>query len=478
VLLYLLYALVTPPLVWLVSRLVVPVIALLMRVRLRLLQDQVGHAVWRSAGICCGLMVGLSLIVGLMVFNESFRGGWQFPKQFPEGYIWSFEQINGDVAGAVARTEGVKNYAVANAVNMIVEERSPALIENILLSVTWFLGVEPDSFLDMVKLEFVEGDEATARRLLRQGGYVLIAADFARSRKKGFHEVRDAGGKVVVRNTVQVWFNNRWTTYKVAGVIDSPALDIAAGYFQAESEARVVAMGSVIGNNADLKRHYGIDGVKLVLLNFDLPPETPPLDWPPPRGTAAARGLAATYYDAKLPLERRWEHYREMRAMEGLCRELNAPQVFYGTARELKDEIDAELTKMTHLLTAVPAVALLVAALGVANLMTANVASRTRQLAVLRAVGATRGLVLRMVVGEALVLGLLGSALGLGLGMHLAWNVSTMTERMSGFRIPFEVPWPFVGAAVALTIGLCILAGIGPARHAARTNVIDALHVA
>jgi ABC-type antimicrobial peptide transport system permease subunit len=62
--------------------------------------------------------------------------------------------------------------------------------------------------------------------------------------------------------------------------------------------------------------------------------------------------------------------------------------------------------------------------------------------------------------------------------MHLAWNVSTMTERMSGFRIPFEVPWPFVGAAVALTIGLCILAGIGPARHAARTNVIDALHVA
>jgi len=391
------------------------------------------------------------------------------------------------VAGTLAQTPGVKNYSAANAVNMIVEERSPALMQDVLLSVTWFLGVEPDSFLDMVKLEFVDGDDATARALLRRGGYVLIAADFARSRHKGVREVRDAAGKVLISDTVRVWFKNRWTTYKVAGVIDSPALDIAAGYFQAETEARVVAMGSVIGTNADLKRNYGIDGVKLVLLNFDLPPEPPPVGWPPPRengsrslftGQSGVVPFSALYYDTKLPLARRWQHYREMRVLQDVCRALDAPQVFYGTARELKDEIDAELTKMTYLLTAVPAIALLVAALGVANLMTANVASRTRQLAVLRAVGATRGLVLRMVVGEALVLGLLGSALGLGLGLHLAWNVSIMTERMSGLRIPFEVPWQFVGEAVALTIGLCVLAGIGPARHASRTNVIEALHVA
>ena len=133
---------------------------------------------------------------------------------------------------------------------------------------------------------------------------------------------------------------------------------------------------------------------------------------------------------------------------------------------------------MTYLLTAVPAVALLVAAIGVANLMTANVSSRTKQLATLRAVGATRSLVLRMVIGEALILGLLGSALGLALGLHLAWNVTVMTERMWGYQLPFEVPWPFVGTAIGLTVGLCVLAGVLPARHASRTNVIEALHVA
>ncbi len=477
VLLYLVYALLAPLVVWLLSRLTVPVVATLLRVRLSLLQDQVGRAVWRSAGICCGLMVGLSLIVGLVVFNTSFKTGWQFPKQFPEGYIWSFAQIPGDVSADVAAVPGVKEYTVANAVNVVVEERPPRLLEQVYLSVTWFLGTEPDTFLDLVRLEFIEGDEQTARALLRKGGYVLVAADFARTRHKGVKEIRDDDGRVLVSNQVRVWFNDRWTTFTVAGVIDSPALDIAAGYFQIESEAHVAATGSVIGTNSDLRRLYGVDGSKLVLLNFDLPAQPPPANWPPPLDRTHYSGLSGEYYDSSIPLERRWQNYRERQVLRELRQRLRAPQAFDGTARELKDEIDSELTRITYLLTAVPAVALLVAAIGVANLMTANVASRTKQIAIMRAVGATRGTILRLVVGEALVLGVLGSGLGLALGLHLARDTITMTQRMWGFNVPFDVPWPFVALAVALTISLCILAGILPARHAARTNIIDALHV-
>lgn len=475
VLLYLLYAAAAPLLVWLVSRLAVPVAAALVAVRARLLQDQVGHAVWRSAGICCGLMVGLSLIVGLFVFAESFRSGWQFPKQFPEAYIWSDEQIDGDVAAVVAAVPGVKNFAVANAPNVIVEER-PLLMERVLRSVTWFLGIEPDSFFSLLQLEFVDGDEATARELLKQGGHVLVASDFARTRRKGVTEVLDADGRILVSNSVRVWFNNRWTTFKVAGVIDSPALDIAASYFQVQTESYMAAVGSVIGTNDDLKRLFDVDGARLILLNFDLRAEPPPPGWPPPPGAPEAAGLSHMHYNDELPLERRWQNFRETRVLQEICGRLDV-RARYGTARELKDEIDTELTRMTYLLTAVPAVALIVAAIGVANLMTANVASRIKPLATLRAVGATRGQVLRLILGEALILGLLGSGLGLALGLHLAWNVTTMTERMWGYALPFDVPWGFVSAAVLLTVGLCIVAGLVPARHAARTNVIAALHV-
>lgn len=473
------YAAAAPFVVWIVSRVAVPVAAAAMRLRSRLLQDQIGRAVWRSAGICCGLMVGLSLIVGLAVFNESFKRGWQFPKQFPEAYIWSFEQIPGDVRARIAGTPGVRNFATANAINVIVEERG-GLMEPVLMSVTWFMGCDPDEFLDLVKLEFLpgEGDEATARELLRQGGHVLIAADFARSRRKSFREQRDADGHVVLSNKVRVWFNDRWTEFTVAGVIDSPALDIAAGYFQLESEAYVVASGSVIGTQKDLRQRFNIDGTKLVLLNFDIPESEPPPDWTPPTSASPMGKPTDDFYNATLSRASRWRYYQEAMLLQQLRDKLGARQAFWGTARELKDQIDSELTRMTYLLTAVPLVALVVAAVGVANLMTANVAARSRPIAIMRAVGATRGQIMRLVIGEATVLGILGSALGLALGMHLAWNTNVMTARMWGFDAPFAVPWGIVAAAVVLTIGLCIIAGVLPARHASRTNVIDALHVA
>lgn len=477
VVLYVAYAAAAPPVVAFLGRAAAPLAAAPLQISTRLMHEQIGRAAWRSAGICCGLMVGLSLIVGLVVFNESFKSGWQFPKQFPEAYIWSFDQVSGDVDAIIANTPGVKNFAAANAINVIVEERQP-LMEKVLLSLTWFLGADPDAFLDLVKLEFLpgEGDEQSARALLREGGHVLIASDFARSRRKSVREVRDPNGAVLLSNKVRIYFNERWTEFTVAGVIDSPALDIAAGYFQLESEAYVVASGSVIGTNDDLRKHFGVDGTKLVLLNFDIPESQPPADWSPPTSDSPMGKPTDDHYNATLPRESRWRYYQEAMLLQKLRDDIGARHAFWGTARELKDQIDQGLTQLTYLLTAVPLVALIVAALGVANLMTANVAARTRQIAIMRAVGATRSQILRLVIGEAIVLGVLGSGLGLALGLHLAWNTTLMTGQMWGVDVPFEAPWVLVGGAAGMTIGLCILAGVLPARHAARTNIIEVLH--
>lgn len=462
VLLYAGYALLGPALIRLVGAPIAAAAAALLRVRSRLMHDQIGHAVWRSAGICCGIMVGLSLIVGLVVFSVSVRAGWQFPTQFPEAYIWSFAQLRDDAGEVAAGVPGVREQTAANAVNAIVDEKPATIVAQVLHSVTWFLGCDPDTFFSLVRLEFLEGDEREAIALLRKGGHIIIAKDFAITRNKRLGD------------TVRVVIGNRQRLFTVAGVIDSPALDVAANYFQAQSETHVAAVGSVLGTNADLKEVYGVEGRKLLLLNFDEPPPRAP-DWPPPIGSAAAAGLPAFVYDDRLPVERRWRRWQEEQVLAEVRRRIDAPAAFSGTVRELKDQIDAEITGMTRLLTAVPTVALLVAAIGVANLMTANVYSRARQLAVLRAVGATRGLLLRMVVAEALVLGVLGSGMGWLLGMHLALNTASMTRTMWGLEAPIQVPWAYVGAAVGLTLGLSILAGIAPARHAARTDVVSAM---
>ena len=467
VVLYVGYALLAAPAVWAIGAPAVVVAASALRVRSRLLQDQVGYAVWRSAGICCGLMVGLSLVVAIVVVNASVSGGWQFPKQFPAAFVWTFSHLPRDTEERVAATAGVGRFTVANSINVIVEERS--WDEELLKSYTWFMGVDPDSFFDLVKLEFLEneGDEQTAREMLRQGGYVIIADDFSRSRDKHYgDEVRLLDER-----------SGLWRYFKVAGVVRSPALDIAASYFQMDSQFSVAASGSVMGTPDDVKKQFGADQSNLVLLNFDLP-ETPiPADWPPRRGSPGAERLQDKCYDDSIPLARRWQSSREEGVLLELRRNLRDPGVKIGSVADLKDEIDRQITGFTNLLTAIPGVALLVAAIGVANLMTANVHARAKQLAILRAVGATRGLVLRMVVGEALVLGLLGSALGLALGIHLAANIAQLVDRMWGFSVAVDLPWNYVIASVVLTVGLCVVAGVLPARHASRTNVVDALHV-
>lgn len=464
--LYLGYAMLAPLAVRMIGTLAVYAAAGMLAVRARLLQDQVGHAVWRSSGICCGLMVGLSLIVAVSVVNKSITDGWQFPKQFPEAYLWNFSQLTGDADDRLRGVNGIASVTVANSVNVIVEER-PVFAEQLLLSVTWFMGVDPDTFFDLVRLEFLEGDEKSARALLREGGHVLVSDDFARSRNKNL------GDSI---NVHYLSSPPRTRQFKIAGVVRSPALDIAAGYFQLQTQYSVAASGSVMGTRRDLARQFGVDGANLVLLNFDFTEDDAPADWPPVDDTPAAAGLTARDYDESVPAAKRWRRHRQESVLREVQDRLDAPQSFTGSVAELKDEIDVELKRMTQLLTAVPGVALLVAAIGVANLMTANVTARVREMAILRAVGATRGVLLRLVVGEALVLGLLGSALGLALGLHLACDTTLLIDRMWGFRVAMELPWDLIAGAVLLTVGLCVVAGVAPARYAARTDVVRALH--
>lgn len=464
VMLYVGYALAAPLLVWLVGRVAVRVVALLVGVRERLLQDQVGHAVWRSTGIACGMMVGLSLIVGLVIFSESLKSGWEFPKQFPEGFVWNPTAVKLEGRGGIERIQGIRQFTLASTTQCIVGEQSP-MFGRVYLSFTFYFGIEPAEFLDMIKMEFVEGDAVSARQQLEAGGHVIVTDDFTRTRNAHLGD------------SIDVQIGTTRHAFKIAGVMQSPALDIAAGYFQATSEAAVIASSSVIGSLSDLRKIFGVDGVSLALVNFDLPPTPIPAGWPPAPGATGAENIPAVCYDTRVPREKRYQRFREDQVLRNIITAFKAPTANHGTASELKDDIDKQLTQVTRLLAAVPTVALLVAAIGVANLMTASITTRARQLAILRAVGATKGLILRMVLGEALVLGFVGTLLGLLLGLHLAFDFTRMTLQMWGFRAGLTLPWDYLAIAITLTVGLCAAAGILPARHASRTNIVDALHV-
>src|SRR5207302_10159050 len=118
----------------------------------------------------------------------------------------------------------------------------------------------------------------------------------------------------------------------------------------------------------------------------------------------------------------------------------------------------------------------IVAVLGVVAALVISVIQRRRELGLLRAVGATQGQVLRTVLFEALLMGLIGSALGVLFGLVLEWYaVQVIFLEESGFRFPMTPPWREAGIIAALAITAATLAGLLPALRAVRLRIADAI---
>ncbi len=113
--------------------------------------------------------------------------------------------------------------------------------------------------------------------------------------------------------------------------------------------------------------------------------------------------------------------------------------------------------------------------LALMNTLAISVLARTREIGMLRAVGATRRQVKRMVLAESLLLTLIGIAFGVLSGLWLGY---ALIVAMS--NVGWEMPWafPFDGVVVTIVVGLVfgVLAAVAPARAAAKLDVVEALH--
>ncbi len=143
---------------------------------------------------------------------------------------------------------------------------------------------------------------------------------------------------------------------------------------------------------------------------------------------------------------------------------------------ELREEVTSLVDDAFRVTYAMEAVAVLLALLGVINTLLAAVLDRTREIGLLRAVGAARSHVLRLFVGEAAFIGLSGGLIGVLTGTVLGIVVTmTVGEQATGWRFPYLFP-TMVAVQMSLTATLCAaVAGVYPARRAAGLDVVEAL---
>jgi len=272
-------------------------------------------------------------------------------------------------------------------------------------------GIEPATIAAVYRYDWVQGSNATLLRLGRDGAVV-------REKWASKHQVA-VGDRITVTNPA-----GEKSSYVVRGIYTQPKfgqIDPVLGSIAISQQAFDTAFDRPQNAYTFLNVRGGASE----------------------RTTAALKAALASYPDAKLATRDEWVQTRSK-----------------------------GVTQLLNLLYVLLALSVVVSLFGMVNTLVLSVFERTRELGMLRAVGMTRRQVRRMIRAESIVTALIGAALGLPLGIFLAWLV---TKALSGQGVSFAIPGQLLVYFVWVAVSAGLLAAIAPARRASRLKVLAAL---
>jgi putative ABC transport system permease protein len=154
-------------------------------------------------------------------------------------------------------------------------------------------------------------------------------------------------------------------------------------------------------------------------------------------------------------------------------------------------QVDRILNIVQIFLMAIASISLLVAGIGIMNIMTVSVMERTREIGILKAIGAKSRTILVMFLSEAVLIGIIGGLIGIftgyGLSFALAYMLSSFIQPQrqdTTFQTPeaqqriainpvFSPEWTVIAFVFAILV--CIIFGLYPARKAAKLDPVEAL---
>jgi putative ABC transport system permease protein len=423
------FFLLSPIFVVALERIAGPLVAVVMRMRFALLRQQLSGGVWRAAGTCAALMVGLSILIAMETQGHSMLASWELPDKFPDVFIVSWGTgLNDKETEQLAHMKGIKPgdllpIAVAAPESPFGNKSGLTALgmAAIIPDATMFLGVDPDKGMRMMQLKFIEGNAVDAARLLNLGQHVIVTDEFRQLRHLGLGD------------QVSLSTDHGDVPFTIAGVVSSPGMDVINAKFDMGQQFDQRTAGSIFGSIADAKKYFGTDVIHLFAANLD----------------------AGADKDQVLKDVQKQLGQRDMQA---------------GDVRQIKESMESTFSELLLVVAVIPLAAMLVASLGVTNTIMASIRTRRWQLGVLRSIGLTQSQLIRLVFSEALLVGVVASGLGLAAGAVLATDARQVGLVLTGNHAPMLVPWDYVALGVGLVMSVSVLAGAWPAISVARAE--------
>lgn len=138
--------------------------------------------------------------------------------------------------------------------------------------------------------------------------------------------------------------------------------------------------------------------------------------------------------------------------------------------------LDATLFAIQIFVYVIAGISIIVGGIGIANTMYTSVVERTRQIGIMKAIGATRTTIFSLFLIEAGLLGASGGIMGILIGIALAYGISfTGSALLNTDLIRVGMSWFLIIGAFVFSLGIGTIAGMLPALQAAKLNPVDAL---
>jgi len=139
------------------------------------------------------------------------------------------------------------------------------------------------------------------------------------------------------------------------------------------------------------------------------------------------------------------------------------------SSQEMISSISTMTGTLTAMLSGIAAISLVVGGIGIMNIMLVTVTERTREIGLLKAIGAKRVDILTQFLIEAIVVTLIGGLVGIVIGIGITYVAATVLS------VPFVISLWSVALALGVSAGVGVLFGWYPANQAAKLQPIEAL---
>ncbi|RYD19446.1 MAG: ABC transporter permease, partial [Verrucomicrobiaceae bacterium] len=449
------FLLLAPTIVQAVDRFASPVVARLLGVPRELLASRISGHLGRTVSTAFSMTVGLGLYTGIQVWGHTMLSGF-LPGQ------WAPDALVGFRPRGISFEDAAKFSSIPGVVKSlpaIVEQ--PRLKEDLTCSAdratvvrqdnVVIVGIDPSGAFGgndpLIPFEWVDGDRDKAIREMAESRACIVPDHFLREARlkvgDSFELVPPENPEAPVR-------------YTIAGAVRMPGWHWQTKPTGMRTRTHRSA-ALVFANLSQVASDFRFQGASHVWLDYD-------------ESRTNADTLAAAAKDLYATSLGRGVVIGEAPNSD--------PYVQIHTIADIRALVHGHATAWLWVLSRLPLVVLAITAVGVLNALLASVRAGRWETGILRAVGIPRGTIVRLVIAEGILIGVVACVVSLAFGVMAGWcgaGISRHVSFFGGMTQSLVIPWGPVLAGLGAVLVLSSLAAAWPAFCLGRAKPLDLL---